>query len=177
VSGHDQQTRSGQPAPHAPLSARLLKRYLIQCGMATVVVMNLMLVMDTVTQTVLIAALGASTFIAFAVPRSEVSAPRHLIGGYLVGLLAGTALSLLHGSIDWQVVMNPHAGQIICGALATGIAMFLMVITRTEHPPAAALALGIVINEWDLLTLGVVMAGAIGLSVVKQLIQPMLMDL
>ena len=47
-----------------------IKRYAMQCGLAGVVVLVLLFVLDAVTQTVLIAALGASTFIAFAVPRS-----------------------------------------------------------------------------------------------------------
>jgi CBS-domain-containing membrane protein len=155
----------------------LLKRYLVQCGLATAVVLVLLLVMDTVTQTVLIAALGASTFIAFAVPRSMQSSPRHLIGGYLVGTLVGSLMSMLHTMVDWATLMDPHAGLIVFGALSIGLTMFLMVVTATEHPPAAALALGIVLNEWDLMTLVVVMAGAVALSIVKQLILPMLMDL
>ena len=55
--------------------------------------------------------------------------------------------------------------------------MFTMVVTRTEHPPAAALALGLVLNEWSLLTLLVVLAGVIGLSIIKQLVMPALLDL
>ena len=164
-------------APDERIHGGNIKRYLVQCGLATAVVLVLLLVMDTVTQTVLIAALGASTFIAFAVPRSLQSSPRHLIGGYLVGTLVGSLISVLQTMVDWASVMDPHAGLIIFGALSIGLAMFLMVITSTEHPPAAALALGIVINEWDLLTLIVVMAGAVVLSIVKQLILPLLMDL
>jgi CBS-domain-containing membrane protein len=164
-------------APDERLHGGNIKRYLVQCGLATAVVLVLLLVMDTVTQTVLIAALGASTFIAFAVPRSLQSSPRHLIGGYLVGTLVGSLISILHTMVDWASLMDPHAGLIVFGALSIGLTMFLMVMTSTEHPPAAALALGIVINEWDLLTLVVVMAGAIVLSMVKQLILPLLMDL
>jgi CBS-domain-containing membrane protein len=52
-----------------------------------------------------------------------------------------------------------------------------MVVTHTEHPPAAALALGLVLNEWDLITLAVVLIGVIGLSVIKRMVLPMLMDL
>jgi CBS-domain-containing membrane protein len=52
-----------------------------------------------------------------------------------------------------------------------------MVVTRTEHPPAAALALGLVLNEWSLLTLLVVLFGVIGLSIVKQLVLSALLDL
>jgi len=52
-----------------------------------------------------------------------------------------------------------------------------MVVTRTEHPPAAALALGLVLNEWSLVTLAVVLTGVVVLSVVKRLVLPILMDL
>ena len=43
-----------------------LKRYALQCGLAGIVVLLLLMVLDTVTQTVLIASLGASAFIASA---------------------------------------------------------------------------------------------------------------
>lgn len=148
----------------------------MQCGLAGIVVFVLLLVLDAVTQTVLIAALGASAFIAFAVPRSPHSGPRHMIGGYIVGILAGSLMSALKALIDVSVVSD-HAVMIICGAIAISLAMFTMVVTRTEHPPAAALALGLVLNEWSLLTLFVVLVGVIGLSVVKQIVLPALLDL
>jgi len=67
--------------------------------------------------------------------------------------------------------------MIIFGAIATDLTMFVMVVTKTEHPPAAALALGLVLNEWDLLTLVVVIVGVIALSIFKRLVLPILMDL
>jgi CBS-domain-containing membrane protein len=152
------------------------KRYGLQCGAAGVVVLILLLVLDAVTQTVLIASLGASAFIAFAVPRSLHSGPRHLIGGYLAGIISGVIMSSLYSLAGVQGVWD-HAIMIIFGALAISLAMFTMVVTRSEHPPAAALALGLVLNEWDLMTLAVVLVGVIGLSVIKQMVLPMLMDL
>ena len=137
----------------------------------------LLLVLDAVTQTVLIAALGASTFIAFAVPLSLHSGPRHMIGGYLVGMFSGCLMGTLDASIHVADPVVGHAIMIVFGALAISFAMFLMVVTRTEHPPAVALALGLVLNEWNLLTLCVVLGGVIGLSIVKRLVMPMLMDL
>jgi CBS-domain-containing membrane protein len=160
-----------------PARRNLYKRYALQCGMAGVVVLILLLVLDAVTQTVLIAALGASAFIAFAVPRSLHSDPRCLIGGYLIGMISGVTMSLVHSLFFMSGTTLSHAVMIICGALAISFTMFLMVITRTEHPPAAALALGLVLNQWDPLTLGVVLIGVIALSLVKQLVLPLLMDL
>lgn len=154
-----------------------LNRYLLQCALASMVVFILLLILDTVTQTVLIAALGASTFIAFAIPRSLQSEPRYMIGGYIVGILVGTSIDALSASFLFSDIVTEHVVMIVFGALATGLAMFAMVITKTEHPPAAALALGLVLNEWDILTLGVVIVGVIALSIFKRLVLPILMDL
>ena len=154
-----------------------IKRYAVQCSLAALVVLILLLVLDAVTQTVLIAAFGASTFIAFAVPRSLHSSPRCLVGGYVVGMFAGTTMSSLATALGITDIVFAHSGMILFGALATGVAMFLMVITRTEHPPAAALALGLVLNEWDGLTLLVILVGVVALSLFKRLVLPLLMDL
>ena len=154
-----------------------LRRYAIQCSLAAFVVLILLLVLDVVTQTVLIAALGASAFIAFAVPRSLQSGPRFLIGGYLVGIIAGASMAMIHQSFDFSSVMALNVSVIIFGALATGLAMFLMVVTKTEHPPAAALALGLVLNEWTGITLIVVIVGVVAQSLCKRLVLPFLMDL
>ena len=153
-----------------------IKRSVLQCGMAGVVVLLLLLVLDAVTQTVLIASLGASAFIAFAVPRSLLSGHRHMIGGYVVGMLVGVVMASLNNWIDppggWD-----HALMVLFGALAISAAMFLMVLSRTEHPPAVSLALGLVLNEWTIMTLFVILAGVILLSVVKRLVLPVLLDL
>jgi len=154
-----------------------IRRYLLQCTLAGACVFVLLIVLDAVTQTVLIAALGASAFIAFAVPLSLHSSPRHMIGGYLVGIISGCTMSYLNTAINLTSALGAHAGLIVAGATAMSTAMFLMVVTRTEHPPAAALALGLVLNEWSLLTIGVVLGGVIGLSIFKRLVMPILMDL
>jgi CBS-domain-containing membrane protein len=153
-----------------------IKRYAMQCGLAGLVVFALLFVLDAVTQTVLIASLGASAFIAFAVPRSLHSGPRSLAGGYLVGMFVGALMGTLSNMIAASTGYD-HAVMVICGAVAISLAMFTMVVTRTEHPPAAALALGLVLNEWSFLTLFVVLLGVVCLSAVKQLVLPALLDL
>ena len=135
-----------------------------------------LLALDTVTQTVLISALGASTFICFTMPHVRSSGPRYLVGGYIVGTTVGGLVSLIAA----QVVLNnvpADTTQIIFGAIATGLAIFCMVITDTEHPPAAALALGYVLNEWSVLTIVVVLAGVTLISVTKEAVKKHLIDL
>ena len=86
-------------------------------------------------------------------------------------------MGYLNSSLDIESAAIAHATLIVFGSLAISTAMFVMVVTRTEHPPAAALALGLVLNEWNLLTLAVVLGGIVGLSVLKRMVLPMLMDL
>lgn len=154
-----------------------LGRYTLQCGLAAAAVLALLLILDAMTQTVLIAALGSSAFIAFAVPKSLNSNTRHMVGGYLVGMFAGGLMGTLDASLQFASAATAHAVMVVFAALATGLAMFIMVITKTEHPPAAALALGLVLNEWDLQTLLVVFGGVVALSLVKRLVSPLLTDL
>jgi len=153
------------------------KRAVVQCALAGAVVLLLLLVLDAVTQTVLIAALGASAFTAFAMPRSLHADTRHLVGGYVVGMFSGCLLSIVYAAFPMASITLDHAMMIGFGALAMSIAMLLMIFTRTEHPPAAALALGLVLNEWDATTLLVILAGIAGLSLIKRLVLPALLDL
>jgi CBS-domain-containing membrane protein len=175
VTPKDQQTTCRHSVRHFRRENFL--RFLLQCSLAGLVVLVLLLVLDAVTQTVLIAALGSTAFIAFAIPRSRRSNPRHLIGGYLVGMASGTLMSLLHYQIGEPGTMVFQSAMVGCGALAISLAMFGMVVMRTEHAPAAALALGLVLNHWDPLTLAVVLIGVTVVSLVKQLILPLLIDL
>ncbi|MEM7704351.1 MAG: HPP family protein [Pseudomonadota bacterium] len=138
--------------------------YAAQCMLATVTIFAVLLALDSVTQTVLVASLGASSFIAFTMPHVEASRPRYLLGGYLMGTLTGCTFSLL-GAGSFATL--PSAGLVLA-ALATGSAIFLMVITDTEHPPAAALALGYALNDWNGLTVGVVFAGIVAIALIKE---------
>ncbi len=152
-------------------------QYLKQTVMATASILAVLLLLDLVEQTVLIASLGASTFIVFSMPHTKRSAPRYLIGGYAVGTVAGCSLSLLAGWLIDFSFAEPRVVEVCCSALALGAAFLIMVATNTEHPPAAALALGFVLNDWDLFALIVVLAGIVLITALKELIKPRLLDL
>jgi CBS-domain-containing membrane protein len=152
-------------------------RYLYQSLMAMATMMAVLPLLDAVAQTVLIASLGASSFIAFAMPHVHASKPRYLIGGYLVGTAVGCSLSLLATLVSAQTSIDYHTLQILCGAAAAGLAFLLMVVTDTEHPPAASLALGYVLNEWSLLTVVVVLTGLVAIVGVKESTKRLMIDL
>jgi len=52
-----------------------------------------------------------------------------------------------------------------------------MVVMNAEHPPAAGLALGFVLNEWNFWTVIVVVSGIALLSILKTVLKPVLVDL
>lgn len=151
--------------------------YLRQTAMATGSMLTVLLLLDLVEQTVLIASLGASTFIVFSMPHTRRAEPRYLIGGYAVGTVAGCSLSLLAGWLIDFSFADPRVVEVCCSAVALGAAFLIMVATNTEHPPAAALALGFVLNDWDLFALVVVLVGIVLITTIKELNKTRLLDL
>ena len=55
--------------------------------------------------------------------------------------------------------------------------MVLMVLTNTEHPPAAGAALGLVIHDWSLCSVGVIIVSAVALSILRAALRPRLVNL
>jgi len=109
------------------------KHYLIQSAMAALTVF-FVLIFLSLEHSVIIASLGATAFIVFAMPGYPTAKPRNVIGGHLIGLFWGTAFSFLHFSRFFD-----H----LAFALAVGFSILTMVVTDTEHPPAAGTALGV----------------------------------
>lgn len=153
-------------------------RYFFQCILATVSAVLVLMVLNIMANKVVMASLGASCFIAFCVPNKKASGPRFLVGGYIVGIAAGTICYWIAKTPwpDSMSIMQSHS-DVIFGGLAIGLAMFGMVVTNTEHPPAASLALGLVLGEWQLLTVAVALVEIVMLCVIKRLLKPILIDL
>jgi CBS-domain-containing membrane protein len=61
--------------------------------------------------------------------------------------------------------------------VSVGLAIFVMVLTNTEHPPAAGVALGLVLGECSILTVTVVLVGIVLLSLIKRVLRPVLKNL
>ena len=100
-------------------------------------------------------------------PHTKGSGPRFLIGGYVVGILVGCCcyyLSILP-FFENIVFLEEYLDVIFC-SVAVGLAIFLMVITNTEHPPATGIALGLILNRCDPRTIIVVMVGVLALVVI-----------
>ena len=97
----------------------------------------------TLENAVVVASIGASTFIVFAMPKSITAGARNVIGGHLVGLITGSLCAL--------IPQPTSVLSIAVYSLAVGLSIFIMVVVDMEHPPAAGTALGVVITgfRWE----------------------------
>ena len=154
------------------------KRYIIQGLMATLVTAIILYFVEVLTHAVIVAALGASTFIVFAMPHSITARPRRLIGGHIVGLICGSlCYYVFHAGPLGELAANWEFIYYVSCALAVGLSIFLMTITNTEHPPAAATAVSMVVYGWSYQIVLFVLLSAIGLAVARRLLMPRLVDL
>lgn len=145
-------------------------KYMVQCSLAALVIMIISVLLDVLLQTAILASVGATVFIAFTMPHTKRSKPRYILGGYTWGLLIGTICHLL----SYQSVIYVQSVFI---AIAIGLCIFFMVITNTEHPPAAGFAMGIVIEGIDIYTIVVVYIAIVLILVGKRLLSRWLIDL
>lgn len=128
-------------------------QYIVQCMLATLVIFTVLMMLNIISSELIIASIASSAFVVFTMPHKERSRARFLIGGYAVGLIVGLltyALSLFF----IQYVPN-YTGfrDEIFGSIAVGLSIFFMVVFDLEHPPAAAIALAMVINQWNYWTI------------------------
>ena len=143
---------------------KLWKYYLLQTLLATVVVAILVLILGRY-KLVVISAMGATTFIVFAMPKAVSAKRKNVIGGHLVGLISG---AIFYFTAMPYFVEYP---------LAVGVAFFFMVALDVEHPPAAGTALAVVINEVSLDAFITIMVSAVILSHCRHYLRNYLKDL
>jgi len=149
--------------------------YILQTLLAFGLIAVIVVVMGVLTSGTIVAALGASAFIVFAMPHDKTAKPRHLLGGHAVCLSIGLVCS-----IPIRAVAGVAGNEIAMGliaAAAVSLAIFAMVVTDSEHPPAAGNALAFAVLRLDvghvLFTLGAVVL----LAVVRHALRGWLRDL
>lgn len=152
--------------------------YIVQSLLATVVMTAILCILDILMRPVIIAAIGASVFIVFALPQSRTAGARRLVGGHFAGIICGAVCSFL---FDWRTIGKLGTSfepvRYLGGALAVGLALFFMTITDTEHPPAAGTALGFYLNGWSWETAVFTVVFAAVLAVFRRLFLSRLRDL
>ncbi|RLB87065.1 MAG: HPP family protein, partial [Deltaproteobacteria bacterium] len=112
-----------------------------------------------------ISAMGATSFIVFAMPKAVSARTRNVVGGHLVGLASG--------AVFYFAPLPYFVGY----PLAVGLAVFLMVALDLEHPPAAGTALAVVVNEVSFDVFVAIVISAIVLSQLRYYLKNRLKDL
>jgi CBS-domain-containing membrane protein len=153
-------------------------RFVAQSGLAGIFIVLMFLTFDTFAHTAVVASFGATSFIVFTMPRSPITRPRPLIGGYLVGTATGTVAYLLQKAIlALAPAMSHHVVTMLVAGLAVAAAIFLMVALDAEHPPAAGIALALVVHACDVRTILAILGGVIVLSLARRFLKPYLINL
>ncbi|MBY9063100.1 HPP family protein [Sphingomonas yunnanensis] len=120
------------------LSGAQLRERLIAClgaaiGIALTALLGALLVRDT-DLPLIVAPLGASAVLVFAVPASPLAQPWPVIGGNTLSALVGVAIGRLVPDVA------------LAAGLAAGAAILVMSLARCLHPPGGAAALTAVIG-------------------------------
>ncbi len=90
----------------------------------------------------IVASMGASAVLLFAVPFGPLSQPWSFVGGHLISAFIGITVAKIIPDI------------VIASALAVGLAISLMYISSCLHPPGAATALVMVVGSPMILEMG-----------------------
>lgn len=138
--------------------------YLLQTLLSVAVLFILVLLLKK-ERIVVISAMGATTFIVFATPKTQSAQSRNVIGGHLVGLAAGTLFFFI------------ELPYLVSYPLAVGLAIFLMLALNLEHAPAAGTALAVVIHEVSAEVFVTIMVSALVLSQARYYLRKYLIDL
>lgn len=118
----------------ARLSDRLVACAGAALGLAVTVLGGAALLPQGAELPVIVAPLGASAVLLFAVPASPLAQPWPVIGGNVLSALVGVAVFRLVPSLP------------LAAGLAVGAAILLMSLLRCLHPPGGAAALTAVIG-------------------------------
>lgn len=104
-------------------------------GFITIFVLVLL---TNMTDTVwLMAPFGASTVLAFGVWNAPLSQPRNIVGGHFISTFVGLVVYHLFGDAPWAI------------GLAVGLAIAVMMLTKTTHPPAGADPLVVMLGAYS----------------------------
>ena len=151
-------------------------KYITQCVFTTVAILMTLLALNVMPNAVVLAAIGATTFIVFSLPHKESSRTRYIVGGYIIGILVGSLCHVFEHNLFPHHYLHSYYDEIF-GAIAVGLSMFFMVILNLEHPPAAGIALGMVLYSWSLTAVAVTIFAISILLYLRYLMRDSLIDL
>jgi len=119
---------------------------------------------------VLIACIGSSAFILFAMPNNRSSDSKQILAGHFLGFFAGVCFAAFP-------FMEFVFFSALWFSLSIIITIFLMIILDIEHPPAVGTTLGMVIYGYSNFLAIVFILSILILSSISHVTKPYLRDL
>jgi len=144
------------------------KDYILQSSYAAITVFFITLVLSK--NPVIIASIGATAFIIFALPNNIAAEPKRIIGGHFLGFFIGSCFAIFP-FIDILFF------KAVWYALSIGITILFMVILDFEHPPAAGTALGMTLVGYSSSAAMAIFVSVVLLAFIGYIIKPFLKDL
>jgi CBS-domain-containing membrane protein len=149
-------------------------RFVLQSLLAFAAIALIAIYLGAVTNGAVVAALGASAFVVFAMPRHDTAQPRRLIGGHAICIGIG-----LLCSIPFRLDVVPRAATPVglLAAAAVGLSVLAMTMTDTEHPPAAGNALAFAVTARGFNHVVFIAAAVVSLAIIHRGLRRWLRDL
>ena len=119
---------------------------------------------------VVIASIGATSFIVFAMPNNVSAEPKRIIGGHLVGFFVGVCFAVFP-------LMDILLFKALWFSASVGITILIMVVMDVEHPPAAGTALGMTLVGYTNSSASAIIISVIFLAFIGYVAKPYLRDL
>jgi CBS-domain-containing membrane protein len=111
----------------APLPPQPSLKNVLLAGIGGFITIAILAALDTnLAATLILGSFGASCVLVFGFPDAPFSQPRNVIAGHFIASLMGLLCLTIFGAQWWSV------------AIAVGLAISLMMVTRTVHPPAGS---------------------------------------
>lgn len=171
---------------HKAVSKHLWPNLIWQPLTAVIFICVVLFFLNRISQSDLLWAVGAgalssSCYIVFGRPSSITADPWNIIGGYLIGMVSGELIRLLSIQtypVTMDFMNNPYFHIMgMFAAISVGLALVVMAVLNLEHPPAAGLALVLVLDVRDYRVLAVIFVAVIALTVIRVGLRKYLLDL
>lgn len=151
---------------------------MLQSMLAALVLFIILFLEDAASRSAIIAAIASTAFVVFIMPYRATAQPRKVIGGHFIALFFGGTIAAFDSSGAGQhllaglpMLLNLEA------AVVVGITIFGMIVTDTEHAPAAGTALGMVMQPFDWGLVLFVVSSILGMVLAHRLLRPWLRNL
>jgi len=151
--------------------------FLIRQCLILFIALSLLLILYEVLGGVTVTSLGASGFIIFTMPHKSISKTTNMVFAYLFASIVGIIFGITYGMLHSLEILWLPSILIVFKGLSVTITVYVMVRTKYAHPPAAALALGLVSDPQRIYVAMIAILGTFVLCLIRKCLSKHLHDL